>query len=136
MLLLCPHYHRLMQPDTGKIKPMQHRIEINLRAINQLSNTMDPSPFHEKDLDADAEEFMLSWVREFPLEDPVVLVIHLTHPTDGAPAQSLVEQAVQNYFAYQAKLNQMEFRHLMNDGRKRLFIGLCFLAICLTAAEA
>ena len=114
---------------------LPHRIEINLRDINQLFNTMDPSPFHEKDLDHDAEEFMVSWVREFPLEDPVVLVLHLTHPAGEATPQPLVEQAVQNYFAYRTKLNRMEFRRLMSDGRRSLMIGLSFLIVCLAAAE-
>ena len=37
-----------------------HRIELNLREIGQLFNTMDPATFPEKDLDGDAEEFILS----------------------------------------------------------------------------
>src|SRR5258705_272078 len=43
-----------------------HKIEISVRTFDQLFNTMDPSPFHEKDLDSDAEEFILSWAQEFP----------------------------------------------------------------------
>jgi hypothetical protein len=31
---------------------------------------MDPSPFHEKDLDEDAEEFIVSWADEYPIRDP------------------------------------------------------------------
>lgn len=38
-----------------------HRIQIKLHDLNQLFNTMDPSPFYEKDLDADAEKFIVSW---------------------------------------------------------------------------
>ena len=62
-----------------------HRVEVNLREVGQLFNTMDHSPFHERDLDHDAEEFILSWVREFPVNDPVVLVVHLS---DFPPDQS------------------------------------------------
>jgi len=43
------------------------RIEIGLRDISQLFNTIDPAPFHEKDQDFDAEEFSVSWVRK-PME--------------------------------------------------------------------
>ena len=50
-----------------------HHIELNLRDISQLFNTMDPSPFNERDLDHDAEEFIVSWARELPLTDPVVV---------------------------------------------------------------
>ena len=35
-------------------------IEVKLTELNQLFNSMDPSPFHERDLDHDAEEFIVS----------------------------------------------------------------------------
>jgi hypothetical protein len=45
-------------------KRAPHRIEIFVDKIEQLFNSMDPSPFHEKDLDHDAEEFIVSWAQE------------------------------------------------------------------------
>ena len=108
-----------------------HRIEIRLRAINQLFNSMDPSPFHEKDLDHDAEEFILSWVQEFHRHDPVTLVIHVTEPVDSPGATKDVERAVHHYFAYRAKLNRLDFRHMMKQGRISLVIGVTFLTICI-----
>lgn len=57
--------------------PGVHHIELNLRDINQLFNTMDPSPFHEKDLDRDAEEFIVSWAQEFHRHGPLDLIVHL-----------------------------------------------------------
>ena len=39
-------------------------IEIKLRDLRQLFNTLDPAPFHEKDLDPAAEEYLVSAVRE------------------------------------------------------------------------
>jgi hypothetical protein len=113
-----------------------HRIELNLREIGQLFNTMDPAPFPEKDLDGDAEEFILSWVREFPLDEPVALVVHLNElPVDQNP-QTVIEQGVHHYFAYRARLNRLEFRRLLKDGRQSLLIGIVFLAACLTASHA
>jgi hypothetical protein len=61
-----------------------HYIRLRLRDINQLFNSMDPSPFIEKDLDDDAEEFIVSWAREFPSNDPIALRIYL----DQEPLQS------------------------------------------------
>jgi len=64
--------------------PLQHhRIELNLRDLNQLFNSMDPSPFHEKDLNEDAEEFIVSWVNEYHRHDPVTLVVHLNQFPEG-----------------------------------------------------
>jgi hypothetical protein len=42
----------------------------------QLFNSMDSSPFVERDLDAGAEEFITSWARELPSERELELVIH------------------------------------------------------------
>jgi hypothetical protein len=113
-----------------------HRVELNLRDYNQLFNTIDPSPFVEKDLDHDAEEFMVSWTREFPLNEQVVLVIYLSELPAGKDFEPLIEQAIQNYFAYRARLTQMEFRQLMRDGQHSLLIGGLFLAACLIASQA
>jgi hypothetical protein len=73
-----------MQHDSNRKSATEpHRIELNLGDVNQLFNTIDPSPFHEKDLDGDAEEFIVNWVQEFPLEDEAVMVVHLIAGTDG-----------------------------------------------------
>src|SRR5262252_5820371 len=120
-----------MNPDAGaRSGTVPHRIELKLRDVNQLFNTMDPSPFHDKDLDHDAEEFILSWAREFPLAEPVSLVVHLSEVPAGQNAPVLVEQAIQNYFAYRARLNRMEFRQLLQLGRRNLLVGLVFLGTC------
>ena len=71
-----------------------HKIEIHLRELSQLFNSMDPSPFHEKDLDQDAEEFITSWAHEYHRREPVCLVLYLTVWPEGPDPQPLVEQAV------------------------------------------
>ena len=122
--------------ENSRTQGEAHRVELNLRDVNQLFNTIDPSPFHEKDLDHDAEEFMVSWTREFPLDEPVVLVIYLNELPAGKDCEPMIEQAIQNYFAYRARLTQMDFRQLMRDGRHSLLIGGLFLAACLIASQA
>jgi len=92
---------------------------------------MDSSPFHEKDLDEDAEEFIVSWAEEYPVHDPIVLVIHLRrYPTDVDP-QQVVEKAIHNHFTYKARLNRLQFKRLLREGRISLLIGLLFLGTCL-----
>jgi len=126
-----------IQPESGgKGAPLPHRIELNLRDVNQLFNTMDPSPFHEKDLDHDAEEFIIGWAREFPLRAPVELVVHLAVLPAAQEAQAMVAGAVHHYFEYRARLNWLDFRRLMREGWQSLLIGVVFLGICLVASEA
>jgi hypothetical protein len=112
-----------------------HRVELNLRDVNQLFNTIDPSPFREKDLDHDAEEFIVSWTQEFPLDEPVVLVVYLSQLPPEKDLEPMIEQSVQHYFDYRAGLIRMEFTQLMKDGRQTLLIGGLFLAGCLTASN-
>ena len=96
---------------------------------------MDPSPFQERDLDDDAEVFIVSWAQEFPRRDPVSLVIHVNQAPAQPDAQRLVESAVHHYFAYRTNLKRLEFRHLLKAGRTSLFIGLTFLATCMIASQ-
>jgi hypothetical protein len=134
---ISPHFARLRNMiENSPTQDEIHRVELNLRDVNQLFNTIDPSPFREKDLDHDAEEFMVSWTREFPFNEQVVLVIYLNELPAGKDFEPMIEQAIQNYFAYRARLTQMEFRHLMRDGRHSWVIGGLFLAACLIASQA
>jgi hypothetical protein len=96
---------------------------------------MDPSPFHERDLDEDAEEFIVGWAREFPRGDPVSLVIHVSQTPAQPDAQHLVETAVHNYFTYRSRLRRLELRHLLKEGRTSLLIGLTFLAGCMITSQ-
>jgi hypothetical protein len=41
------------------------------------SNSIDPSPFLERDLDPDCEEFIVSWAREFSPDRPIAVDIRL-----------------------------------------------------------
>ncbi len=111
--------------------PPHSRILLRLRELAQLFNSMDPSPFVERDLDADAEEFITSWARELPGRDPLELVLHLA----SAPAPDRaagVEEAVRHYFATRAEIKRREFGFLLRRGRTSLIVGLVFLAACLT----
>jgi hypothetical protein len=96
---------------------------------------MDPSPFQERDLDDDAEQFIVGWAREFPRREPVSLLVHVNQLPAHDDAQHLLETAVHNYFAYRAKLNRLEFRYLLKQGRTALIIGLAFLAACMLTSQ-
>jgi len=113
-----------------------HQIEINVRNLVQLFNTMDPSPFKERDIDRDAEEYIVSWVREFPVADPVALVVYLKEYPAKPEPQPVIQQAMHHYFAERARINGLELRRLFKEGRQSLLIGLLFLAGCLAFSNA
>lgn len=109
-------------------------MEVVVRNVSALFNSMDPSPFHEKDLDDDAEEFIVSWAREHALDTPLTLRIHLEEWPVENPSR-LVREGVHHYFAYHGKLIEHDFRQLMRQARTSLLIGLGFLAACLFASS-
>src|SRR5262249_24670086 len=53
------------------------KIEISLSRLPQLFNSLDPSPFLERDLDRDAEDYIVGSAEEAPRQHPLALVIHL-----------------------------------------------------------
>jgi hypothetical protein len=106
-------------------------IEVKLMELNQLFNSMDPSPFHERDLDHDAEEFIVSWAQEHPKQHDLKLVVHLTQPpTDVGEAQQIVADSIAHYFEYRADMTLRDVKRLMREGRASLLIGLLFLGLC------
>lgn len=112
-----------------------HSISLRIHDISQLFNSMDPSPFIEKDLDDKAEAFIVGWAQEFPANAQIKLRVHLEQwPTEGDPKE-LIRQAVHNHFAHLAELNRLEFRALMKQGRTSLLIGLVCLAISLVSSK-
>ncbi len=111
------------------------RIEVKVQTVQQLFNSMDPSPFHERDLDRDAEHFIVGWAKEFAVHSPLKLVIHLGQPPEKSSPQTDIAESIHHYFAYRVGLNVREFRQLMRQGWMSLLIGLAFLAVCVTIAQ-
>jgi hypothetical protein len=110
-------------------------IQLKLRDVAQLFNSLDPSPFNEKDLDHDAEEFIVSWAREISIHKELRLVIHLEVPLPPTQSESLVDDSVRHYFGYRASMARLELREFLKRGRTSLLIGSCFLTVCLLLSQ-
>jgi hypothetical protein len=108
-------------------------IEITLRELKQLFNNLDPAPFHEKDLDPAAEEYIVSAVREIGSQ-PSRLVLHLPPGTTDDEACGAVV-AIRNYFADRSRHASEQLRLLLVRGVISLLIGLAFLVTCLSVRQ-
>ena len=111
-----------------------HTISLKLRDVSQLFNSMDPSPFIEKDLDDDAEEFIVSWAQEFSPNAPLKLRIYL----DQWPAEDpkeLIRTAIHNHFAHTRPNYSLGVQAPPEARAASLFIGLLFLAACLLLSK-
>ncbi len=112
-----------------------HRLALRVREMAQLFNSMDPTPFLNKDLDTEANTFIETWAAGHPPDSRFHLIIHLQlWPEDGDPTAMLTE-AIHNHFAYKAEQTRRALRHLLQQGRMSLAIGLVFVSSCLIAAD-
>jgi hypothetical protein len=120
--------------DMKKSHPTVHQIELRIVELAELFNSMDPTPFHHRDLDKDVEEFLESWALEFPRDSRFRIIVHIEKmpPEDPAP---LVADAIRNYFDYKSMLAKRSLRLLLMEGRTSLLIGLGFLALCVLGAD-
>lgn len=110
-------------------------IAIRVRTIGQLFNSFDPSPFHEKDLDNDAEDYIVSWARELPSDRPLSIVVHVPPQEAESPEAAGLAVAMANYFENRALRLEHELRELFRIGRRSLAIGTTVLLICLAASQ-
>lgn len=113
-----------------------HRLALRVREIAQLFNSMDPTPFLNKDLDPEANTFIETWASGYPPGSRFHITIHLElWPEDGDPSEMLVV-AVHNHFSYKAEQTRKALKHLLQQGRMSLAIGIVFVSLCLLGADA
>jgi hypothetical protein len=104
------------------------RIEIRVGELTQLFNSIDPSPFRQKDLDPNAEEFIVGWAREARRDGPLSLLVYVDRP--GGPEDAdILRDAVREFFCQRARVTRQRLRQLFRVGRTSLLIGLAFLAV-------
>jgi hypothetical protein len=111
-------------------------IEVRVSDLNQLFNSFDPTPFQGRDLDPQAEEFIVGWAREVRSNVPLGLLVHVDREAASADADMIVHTAVRDHFERRAKATRQKLRQLFRLGRRSLLIGLAFLATCIVLGDA
>jgi hypothetical protein len=111
-------------------------IEVRIQRVAQLFNSFDPSPFHERDLDRDAEDYIVGWARELPLNAPLKIIIHLPKEAESEAESRGLKSALANYFNERAVVQQRELNELFRVGRLYLLMGSFALVACLLGGQA
>lgn len=109
-------------------------IALRLASAAALFHTLDPTPFREGDLAAEAEEYILDWARELPPEAPLAIELRLPPAELEQPLARATAEAVAGHFARRAEAETRAIRELLRLGRSAAAIGLGLLAACLLAA--
>jgi hypothetical protein len=110
-------------------------IEVRIRELAQLFNSFDPSPFHERDLDTDAEDYIVGWARELPATQALRIVVHLPEAEAEKAQDRGLAAALSNYFGERAGALERELREFFRIGWRHLSIGVLVLAACLIASQ-
>jgi hypothetical protein len=72
-------------------------IEVRVAELRQLFNAIDPSPFHERDLDPRAEEFIVDWSRDLPADAPLALVVQVERAASSADEAAVFRNAIHEF---------------------------------------
>lgn len=110
-------------------------IELRVETIAQLFHTLDPFPFRERDLDKEAEEYIVGWAGELPRGQPIRIVVHFPEAEAHTESARALGDALGRYFDYRADVLGREIKQLFRVGRRSLAVGVTILIACLVAAK-
>ncbi len=111
-------------------------IEVQVDRVAQLFHTLDPVPFRERDLDREAEEFIVGWARELPRSQALKIVVHLPKAEASSEHGRELGNALRQYFSYRAEGMTNELKELFRIGRYSLAIGVSALVLCAALSRS
>ena len=129
-----PHSDKPHAEGPHSNSPEAVEVELRIDRISRLYNSLDPSPFNEKDLDAAADEYIVG-AAEDAGGKPMRLVIRLDESELAKPEARQIGEAIRNHFALREQSETRRLRLVWHRGRVSLAIGLVFLAGCLLARK-
>lgn len=110
-----------------------YTIDIRIARPEALFETLDPSPFHERDLDPKAFDYITGWAQEAPGDASFRLRLHLPPDEAAKLAPGALGDAIRANFGDWVLSATRERRELFRLGRRYLLIGLTVLAACTFA---
>lgn len=117
------------KPSAGDpITPNCAVIEVHVGELKQLFNSIDPSPFRNKDLDPQAEEFIVGWAKDLPRDVTLALVVDLDRQAGLPDEAAVLRDAIHEFFRQRAEAYRRRLRDLFRRGRTSLLIGVTVLA--------
>jgi hypothetical protein len=117
------------------LPPKCEVIEVHVAGLKQLFNSIDPSPFRNKDLDPKAEEFIVGWAKDMPRDAPLGLVVDLDRPAGLEDEAAVLRDAIHQFFHERARAIRRRLRELFRVGRTSLVIGLIALAAAIALGD-
>lgn len=105
-------------------------IELRIQKLEQLFDTLDPAPFHDKALDRNVDAYLIESAAEYSVGTPLKVVIYA--PAELAVQISDIERAIHAHFALATQQAERRHRRRRAVGRLALFAGLAILVLALS----
>jgi len=121
--------------DTGasdKDRPVA--IELRLDRLAQLYNSLDPSPFKEKELDQEADDYIVGSAEDLAGKK-IRLVVMLSQPELALSSAADIAKSIHHHFEWREQAERRRLHAELRRGRRSLLVGLAFLASCLIGRE-
>lgn len=110
-------------------------IEVHVGELTQLFNSLDPTPFRERDLDPKAEEFIAGWASELHGDVPLGLLVHVDRHAASPAEVAMLREAVSEFFKQRAAVTRRRLRQLLQVGRTSLLIGVAALGLSIALGD-
>ncbi|MGC2462340.1 MAG: hypothetical protein WA446_15430 [Steroidobacteraceae bacterium] len=104
-------------------------VSIHVRDLAQMFNSLDPSPFWDRDLDREAAEFIEDEFSEKRAADQWHLHIH-AH--EGAASATDIQAAIEHYYERLANSVRLGLREQARIGELALLVGVAVFSICIS----
>ena len=114
---------------------MESTIRVHVGELRQMFNSMDPAPFHARDLDPDAEVYIVESANDLPHNEALALSIHVDGPAEDPAEQTILRESISRYFENRAQSTRRQLRLMFRRGRASLLIGISFLTTSIVAGE-
>ncbi|UVC17917.1 hypothetical protein [Mesorhizobium onobrychidis] len=116
-------------------KSSGYEITVRISSLTRLFNSLDPTPFRERDLDREAESFIVEWAQEAPQSAPILIAVELPKSEQDQEAAQMLADAVRYNFTDRSAQATRELHELLRIGRRAMLVGLPILALSLIAGQ-
>jgi hypothetical protein len=107
-------------------------VNVHVRDVAQLFNSLDPSPFWDRDLDRDAATFIEEEFSDKRSADEWHLTVHAR---DDSASTTDLQLAVENYYTRLASSARRELREHLRFGELALLGGLAIFVLAILGRE-
>jgi hypothetical protein len=114
---------------------MEEVIRVHVGELRQMFNSMDPAQFHARDLDPDAERYIVESANDLSHKAELALRIHVDEAVIDPREQTVLRESIHRYFENRSQSTRLQLRLMFRRGRVSLLIGVAFLSSSLIAGE-